>query len=287
MAFDSFSASGSLPYSFINIEPLTGSNYKRWKADIEIYLCIHHLDLPMYKDPPAALTIASTSEDIKYHDEWHRLNRVCKNIMKRTMSETIRGSIEEKELATEFLVSIGERFTESDKAQIATLLNKLMNTRYTGSGTAREHILKFVDYAAKLRTLKNPVSDEMIIHHVLNSLPPSFEHLNTTYLAQKDKWNINELISICVQVDDRIKKEKGEKVVNLTGKSKWKGNNQKGKKKFNPKTALAPASESKVHKPYQTKCYFCRKPGHLKKDCTGFKNWLLKKGIHEEEDPKK
>ncbi|KAK9932856.1 hypothetical protein M0R45_020078 [Rubus argutus] len=53
------------------------------------------------------------------------------------------------------------------------------------------------------------------------------------------------------------------------GKSKWKGK-FKGKK-FNPKAALAPASASKIHKPYEMKCYFCRKPGHIKKDCTGFK----------------
>ncbi|XP_040361936.1 uncharacterized protein LOC121049289 [Rosa chinensis] len=236
MAFNSFIASGSVPLNFMNIEPLTGSNFKRWKADIEIYLNVNHLDLPMYKTPPEALTIASTSEQQKYFDEWHRLNRVCKNVMKRTMSDSVSGSIEEKELATEFLESIGERFKESDKAQIANLLNKLLNTKYTGSGTIREHILKLVDYAAKLKTLKNPISDEMLIHHTLNSLPTSFEHLNTTYLAQKDKWDINELISICVQVDERIKKEKNEKSVNLVGKPKWKnqkGNNQKGKK-FSP-----------------------------------------------------
>ncbi|PRQ23899.1 hypothetical protein RchiOBHm_Chr6g0266491 [Rosa chinensis] len=150
---------------------------------MEIYLSIHHLDMPMYKEPPAALTIASTSDGRKYFDECLRLNRVCKNIMKRTMSDAISGSIEEKELATDFLASIGEKFTESDKAQTAILLGKLMNTKYTSSGKIREHILKFVDYAAKLKALKNLVSDEMIIHHVLNSLPPSFEHLNTSYLA--------------------------------------------------------------------------------------------------------
>ncbi|KAK9929674.1 hypothetical protein M0R45_016658 [Rubus argutus] len=287
MAFDSFTASGSLPYSFLNIEPLTGSNYKKWREEIEIYLSMYHLDWPLYKRQPAALTATSSEKERDYFEEWHRQNRVAKNVMKKTMSDTIRGSIEEPPLATDFMTAIGERFQESEKAQTTTLLNKLLSTKYTGSGSIREHILKLVDYATKLKALKIPVSDDMIIHHALNSLPDSFEHLNTTYLAQKDKWTLNELISVCVQVEDRLKKEKTDKgaVVNLVGKSKWKGK-FKGKK-FNPKAALAPASASKIHKPYEMKCYFCRKPGHIKKDCTGFKAWLVKKGIHKEEGTKK
>jgi hypothetical protein len=58
-----YASLGSLPYSFLNIEPLTGSNYKKWREEIEIYLSMYHLDWPLYKRQPAALTATSTEKE--------------------------------------------------------------------------------------------------------------------------------------------------------------------------------------------------------------------------------
>lgn len=47
--------------NFTNIETLIGSNFKKWKKDIEIVLGLMDLDLVLKEDMLAALTDASTA----------------------------------------------------------------------------------------------------------------------------------------------------------------------------------------------------------------------------------
>ena len=46
------------------------------------------------------------------------------------------------------------------------------------------------------------------MHLVLISLPTQFSQLIVSYNTQKDKWTLNELISHCVQEEEKIKKDK-------------------------------------------------------------------------------
>jgi hypothetical protein len=157
--------------------------------------------------------------------------------------------------------------------------------KFDGVGSVREYIMKGIDISAKLKELQIPIDDAMLVYIVLNSLPPQYSQLQLTYNTQKEKWNLNELISICVQEEDRLRKGKGI-AVNLVSKPK----NQYKAKKFNFKpnnTASSSTSKAiqgsqnfKNNKLQNFKCFFCRKPGHVKKDCRGFKDWLVKKGTN-------
>lgn len=73
-----------------------------------------------------------------------------------------------------------------------------------------------------------------------------------------------------------MKKER-EITVNLVGKPKWKNNNKLKANRTNGAAVVKPQSVQK--KPFQFKCYFCKKPGHMKKDCNGYKSWVVKRGI--------
>ena len=124
------------------------------------------------------------------------------------------------------------------------------------------------------------VKDEQVVHHALDTLPSSFSQLRTSYNAQKENWTLNELISICVDKENRIKKEKGEfeTTVNLVEKPKKK----KFQNKLKPNKAITKASTStgpKENKSFRFKCYFCKEIGHMKKDFLGYKNWLVKKDM--------
>ena len=48
------------------------------------------------------------------------------------------------------------------------------------------------------------------MHLVLIFLPAQFSQYIVSYNTQKDKWTVNELISHCVQEEERIKKDMTE-----------------------------------------------------------------------------
>ncbi|CAN6721625.1 unnamed protein product [Malus baccata var. baccata] len=175
--------------NFSNIETLTGSNYKKWKEDLEIALGMMDFDLALREDKPAALTDASTAD--------HRLN------------------------AKEFFDAIGNKFKESEKAETGNFLTKLTSMKFDGVGSVREHILKMSDIAQKLKNLKHPLTDQFLVHMALNSLPAQYGQLKVSYNTQQATWDIDELISMCAQEELRLSTDKVE-TVNLVHTAKGK-----------------------------------------------------------------
>jgi hypothetical protein len=270
----------------LTIETLTGNNFKKWKNDVEIYLGCWDLDLALREPEPPVIVHNSTRAEKDKAEKWERDNRLSLKIIKKAMTETVRGGIPECERALDYLKAVEEKYKESDKAEIANHMNSLMNLKFDGIGSVREHCLKLIDIATKLKALESPIADPMLVYLTLNSLPSQYSQLLTTYNTQRDKWSINELISICAQEESRIKKEKGKVVatVNLIGKEENK--NRQSKKPFNSSKNFHKASTSsggshypKVNKnPTVFKCFFCEKVGHLKRNCHKYKGWLAKKG---------
>ena len=273
---------GTTGISLATIEPLTGSNFKKWRADIEIYLGLLNIDFCLIEDEPVITD--DTPDQVRAHAaEWTRANRMTKLILKRTMSDTVRGSVSEEGTAREYLENIAEKFTESAKGETSVLLDSFIAMKYNGTSGVREHIMKMIDITTKLKDLKIDVDAQFLVHMALNSLPVSFSQLKTTYNAQKDKWTLNELISICVQEEERMKKE--EVVVNLVNKPQPKHHKPKGKKNGSSSSAaaknptLAPKPNNlKAKKNTSFKCFFCKREGHMKRECTKYKDWVKKRG---------
>ncbi|XP_068340380.1 uncharacterized protein [Pyrus communis] len=207
--------------SLSSIEPLNGGNFKRWKQDIEILLGLMDLDLALREDEPAYLTDTSTVEQRLKHEKWQKANRMSLMVMRRTMSETVRGGIPACDKVKDFLDSIRANFKESEKAEMGELMATLTSLKFDEGKSVREHILKLVDIATKLKDLEVPVDDAFVVHMALTSLPQSFDQLKITYNTQKEKWSLDELISICAQEEGRLKRNtnKGKRPMFHSGKA--------------------------------------------------------------------
>jgi hypothetical protein len=105
-----------------------------------------------------------------------------------------------------------------------------------------------------------------------------------SYNCQKESWTVNELISHCVQEEERLKTDKSESA-NIIFTSKGKG---KQKRKINS-VATTTSSQKKPTKdkkpviktePDKEKkgCFFCGFEGHMKKNYTNYHAWRAKKG---------
>ena len=84
----------------------------------------------------------------------------------------------------------------------------LEKTKYDGVSGVREHIMKLVHYYNKLKSLKVELGESYLIWQVLESLPPQFDMLKTSYNTQKDEWIVDEMIAIITQEEESLRKGK-------------------------------------------------------------------------------
>ncbi|RVW37086.1 Retrovirus-related Pol polyprotein from transposon TNT 1-94 [Vitis vinifera] len=202
------------------------------------------IDLALRMPKPDELNEQSTQEDEVYWGKWERSNRLSLMIMKRGIPEAFRGAVtDEVTNASDFLAEIQKRFAKNDKAETSTLLASLISMKYKGKGNVREYIMEMSHLASKLKALKLELSDDLLVHLVLISLPAQFNQFKVSYNCQKDKWTLNELISFCVQEEERLKQDKTESA-HLASTSKDKG---KRKNKDN-KVAASNGPEQKKQK---------------------------------------
>ncbi|XP_059441989.1 uncharacterized protein LOC132174333 [Corylus avellana] len=122
------------------------------------------------------------------------------------------GSILECHKAKEFIQAVEEQFVSSDKALASTLMKKLSSKTFDNSRSVREHIMKMKDMSAQLKSLEVDISESFLVHFILNSLPSKYTHFKISYNTHKDKWSANELLSMCVQEEERLKHEMPQSV---------------------------------------------------------------------------
>jgi hypothetical protein len=167
---------------------------------------------------------------------------MAKNVIRFLMSKTVKGSVDEPELAIEFMEAIAAKFKESQKTKAARLTKKFNSLKYSGFGGVRGHILELININNRLRDMLMGVKDEQVVHHALDTLPSSFSQLRTSYNTQKENWTLDELISICVDEENKIKKEKcePETTINLVQKPRKK----RFQNKLKPTKAITKGSTS-------------------------------------------
>ncbi|KAL6329562.1 hypothetical protein AAG906_022139 [Vitis piasezkii] len=139
------------------------------------------IDLALRMPKPVELNEESTQEDEVYWAAFEAFGAVTDEVTN----------------ASDFLAEIRKRFAKNDKAETSTLLASLISMKYKGKGNA----------------LKLELSDDLLVHLVLISLPAQFNQFKVSYNCQKDKWTLNELISLHHLKDKGKRKNKDNKVV--------------------------------------------------------------------------
>ena len=144
------------------------------------------------------------------------------------VSAGIQGSVEQINKVKPLLKAIDEQFETFDKVLASTLIMKFSSTKLTGTRGVRDHIMRMRDIAAQLQTLEVTMSDTFLLRYILNTLPQQYNPFKISYNTHKDKWSINELLTMCVQEEGRLMMEEG-KLVNLTTFGKKRNDQAKRK----------------------------------------------------------
>ena len=201
--FHFFSVTFSVNNNTVTIETLIGSNYKSWKKDVELAMELADIDLAMVTPRPDDLTDESTDVEKEIYKTWYKLNRMCYLTIKRSIPEHLLSGLPATTIAKDFLDAVSQRFKVSINAEIGSLLKRLYSMKYTGTGGVREYILTMVHIQNKLKVLDILLPDACIIHQALNTLPPEFGTIVTTYNSKEEAWKVNDFIAICVAEEDK------------------------------------------------------------------------------------
>ncbi|KAM3203091.1 hypothetical protein P3L10_030717 [Capsicum annuum] len=242
----------SLSDHMSSIPELNSSNFSEWKEQLQITLGCLDLDLCFRIDKPL--------EECTNYATWEHSNRLSLMIMKSKIAKNIKKSIPDSTRAREFLASVEREFKASDKPPIGTLMEIFTTKKYNGTSGVREHVVEMADMAEQLKSMDMIISESFLVQFILNSLPSQFGPFKISYNTNKEKWTVDELIVMCVQEEERLKRE-GLLSVHLVSQD-YKGigpneGKQKGKKSPNHGNL---------------KCFFCNEKGHLKKDSPKRKN---------------
>jgi hypothetical protein len=112
---------------------------------------------------------------------------------------------------------------------------------------------------AMLKPLDLAIKDGFLIYLIFNSLLKEFETFKVNYISMNEKWKLEKFIAMCVQEEDRIKRNSGGvDSVNLA-----KHNNKKSN--FVPKPAPRNGVKGKgeaMPSGEKDQCKWCFKRGH-------------------------
>ncbi|XP_068644657.1 uncharacterized protein [Aristolochia californica] len=199
------------------------------------------MDLDLALRPKQPTSTSENLNEVKI-ENWERSNWICLMTMKHSIPEAFRGSMTECKSAKMFQEKIEQYFAKNEKSEASSLLAKLVLMKYKGKGNIREYIMEMSHLTSKLKSLKLELSEDLLMHLVLISLHTHFGQFKVSYNTQKDKWSLNDLISNCVQEEERHQKDK-------TGSAHLASTSQYKKKKRD-KDAAEGSSQNK-NKSYQ------------------------------------
>ncbi|RZC20264.1 Retrovirus-related Pol polyprotein from transposon TNT 1-94 [Glycine soja] len=145
-------------------------------------------------------------------DFHHLFNQVEKEAIEIVLSYMNLDLTLRTKQPTSTLKASNEYFAKNEKAERSNLLAKVISMKYKGKSNIREYIMEMSNLASKLKALKLELGEDLLVHLVLISLPAHFGQFKMSYNTQKDKWSLNELISHCVQEEERLQETDEERV---------------------------------------------------------------------------
>ena len=80
----------------------------------------------------------------------------------------------------------------------------------------REHTMEMRDIAAQLKTLEVDMPDTFLVHYILNTLSQQYGPFKISYNTHKEKWSINELLTMCVEEEGRLLMKQEESAMLVT-----------------------------------------------------------------------
>ena len=237
----------------LQIEKLTNTNYDSWSFKVKMLLVKDDLWKFVLEDCPAPVVISATStvaasvenqtEIDKFKIGDNKALAVISLLVDNSQLNLVRNATSAKNAWK----SIKDHHQKDSLAYKGTLYKRLNQMRLSEGGDLESHLNEMEDLFSKLSSLGRPLEEDLKVIMVIASLPDSYSVLTTALEARADAdLTLNVVKSKLI--DEYIKRN---------------GSTSDRPLDRALKVQCAP-SNSVI-------CHYCKKTGHMKRDC-----WKLK-----------
>ncbi|CAA7059283.1 unnamed protein product [Microthlaspi erraticum] len=260
------------PNSRIDVDKFDGNgDFSLWKIRIMSHLRVlglkdimtdHKLEKSIVTSGGAGDAAWTTTEVVSDPEKIDKSERAMGIIIANVGDHVLR-KIKNTESAAEMWSLLDRLYTETSLPNRIHLQLKFYSYRMVESKNVDENVDDFLKIVAELSSLNVEVSDEVQAILLLTSLTPSFDQLKHTLKYGRESLSLEEVISSARSRERELSESnKGDRNIgaslytNERGRqTSWgpKGKNDRSRSRSNSKTRLT--------------CWFCKKEGHIKKDC--------------------
>ena len=225
------------------ITKLNNSNYFNWRYKMKMLLIEKGAWATITTDPPNPITADWTQKDEKAHTTI-ALNIEDDQIQHIRHSETAKD-------AWNKLKDFHEKDTPNNKVSI---LRQLMTTKLNEGGDVEAHVAKMTELFQRFLAYGDDLKPELILCvTILRSLPESYDILVTTLENRKDELTSSIVCSaVIAEYRKRLERNRNsntEAILKISSSKKGESSNIKG-----------------TYDVSNSKCLFCKRKGHWKKD---------------------
>ncbi|KAI1304433.1 Retrovirus-related Pol polyprotein from transposon TNT 1-94 [Halotydeus destructor] len=223
-----------------SIEKLNAGNWQLWKLQIQCYLEAMSLIRMVDGDE-------KKPEGGKELELWVEKNAKAKYAILTTIESSILTHIQSCETSEEMWNKLHRVFEFKDSNSKLAANSAFHSFKYNNGSSMAEHVSALENLAAKLRILKEPVPDSMLVSKLLLDLPERFNGLIAGISVLKDEDRTFASVSgLLILEESRIVIKE-------------------------PVEAFNPRVNPKYTKTREElTCYFCNKKGHYKRDYLNF-----------------
>ena len=229
------------------ITPLTESNYATWKVQVKMNLIKE--DLFGFIDCTETTPADGSGDTVV--NKYKQRKAKCLAMIVLAVDPKLLYIVGDPEDPLVVWNKLKDTFQRKSWANKLRLRRKLYGMKFSSSQEMSAHLRNFIELFDELSIIGDAIDDEDKVINLLASLPESYSTL-VTALEALDKVPSWETVT------ERLLHEE-----------------QKLKCKIEVDTALLARQSSNSKKDYE--CFYCNKPGHIKKNCRAFKKNIEEK----------
>jgi len=134
------------------------------------------------------------------------------DVNKEQIFACTRGFVDQHHNVRDSLKIIDEKFITFDKFLTNTIIMYFSSLKLNKTKGVRDHIICIRDTMAQLKALEVIIFYSLLVHYILYTLPHQYTPFRIACNTHKDKWFINESMTMYVQEEEKMLMEEGQMV---------------------------------------------------------------------------